>query len=106
MSARKTAYHKTALALCSYIRKDMDEATDLIIEAAAIDNPAYHLMAAAFLAEAGRLDEAAVHRKWLDQNASAQLPVLLRNLPRRMVRPEDQERFVNSLRKAGFGAMG
>lgn len=101
-SGRKTGYHKIGLSLCRYFKNDLQAAADLIIEAAAVDNAGYHIVAAAILAEAGRTAEAAENRRWLEQNASGPLPALLLELPARLVRPEDSSRFVNSLRKAGF----
>lgn len=101
-SGRKIGYHKIALSLCHYFKNDLETAADLMIEAEAIDNIGYHIMAAAILAEAGRTAEAAESRRWLEQNASGQFPALLLELPERLVRPEDSSRFIKSLRKAGF----
>lgn len=101
-SGRKIGYHKIALSLCQYFKNDIKSAADLIVEASAIDNANYHIIAATILAEAGRTGEADESRRWLQQNASGQLPTLLPELPRRLIRPEDRARFAESMRKAGF----
>ena len=105
-SARKIAYYKTALAVCSYIKNDLQTAAALIADAAAFETPAYHVIAAAILAQAGDLEGADDNRRWLEQNARDELPRLLQQLPLRMVRPEDSNRFRESLRKAGFDLTG
>ena len=103
-SARKNAYQQTILALCHYMKGDLTTASRLIIDADAADNPGYRIMAAAILAEDGRMAEAQEHVEWLSQNASAKLPALLLQVPRRLVRAEDRARFTASIRKAGLDA--
>lgn len=102
--ARVTPYFNTALALCHFYQNDLPTAAKLVAQAGADENPAYHLVAAAILAEAGENDAALVHRQWLEQNTPRQLPELLADLPQRLVQPPDQQRFRDALRKAGFAA--
>jgi TolB-like protein len=103
-SSRKIAYYKTILALCSFFKNDNAEAAQLIRDAEANNNPGYHIIAAAILAEAGHSEWAASHRTWLEQNVPDQLPALLSGLPSRLVQKQDRQRFINSLRKAGLVA--
>ncbi|WP_421695665.1 hypothetical protein [Aestuariivirga sp.] len=100
--ASRIAYLNTALALCHFFKGDLPAAAALVAEARADENPAYHVVAAAILAEAGESDAALVHRQWLEHNASRQLPELLVDLPQRLVQPLDRQRFMDALRKAGF----
>lgn len=101
-SARKVAYLTTALSLCRFFGGDATGAANLIMQADAEDNPAYHIISAALLAEAGRSDESARHRDWLQNNMPRQAEQLLVDLPQRLARPNDQRKFLDALRKAGF----
>ena len=100
--ARKIAYFNTALALCHFYGGDLPTAATLVSAAGADENPAYHVVAAAILAQAGDSDAALEHRQWLEQNTPRQLPELLVDLPQRLVQPLDRQRFIDALRKAGF----
>ncbi len=100
--ARKIAYFNTALALCHFYEGDLPTAATLVSAAGADENPAYHVVAAAILAQAGESDAALEHRQWLLQNTPRQLPELLVDLPQRLVQPLDRQRFIDALRKAGF----
>lgn len=101
-SARKLAYLTTALSLCHFFRGDVTGAASLVVQADAEENSAYHIIAAALLADAGRMDESARHRDWLQVNTPRQMAQLLVDLPQRLARPEDQRKFIDALRKAGF----
>jgi tetratricopeptide (TPR) repeat protein len=96
-----SGYYRTILAICAYIRADNDAAVKLI-KSVTTDNPAYHLIAAAILAEAGDMNEALTERDWLlahapEFAANARNWAALRN-----IKPSDRDRFLTSLRKAGF----
>jgi len=97
-----SGYYETILSICAYVRKDYKEAATLIRKAAVMDNPAYHLVAAAIFAEAGLADDAATQRQWLMTHA----PEFAKNVRSwaglRNVQPADRERFLASLRKAEF----
>lgn len=101
-SARKVAYLTTALSLCRFYQGDTAGAASLIMQVDAEENPAFHVVAAAILAEAGNTGEATRHRDWLQSNMPRQMDQLLVDLPQRLARPADQAKFVNALRKAGF----
>ncbi|TPE47689.1 hypothetical protein [Amaricoccus solimangrovi] len=96
-------YFETGIALCAYIDGRYAEAAARIRSAVFHDVPIYHLMAAAFFAEAGEMEDARRERDWL----AAKAPALLGDLEARVRplagRPEDYERFAASLRRAGIG---
>ncbi len=101
-SARKIAYLTTALAQCRFNSGELAGAAALIGDVDAPDNPAYHVIAAAILAAAGEAEAAASHRSWLEHNVPRQLPQLLLDMPQRLARPEDRQRFLDALAKAGL----
>lgn len=95
-------YYEVVLSICAYIERDYGTAKMWVKRAAVMDNPAYHLIAAAIFAEGDEPDEAAAERKWLmihapEFVANVRAWVGLRNVP-----PGDRERFLESLRKAGI----
>ena len=105
-SDRKIPYLDTVLALCHFFGDDLTTAASLILQADVEENPAYHVIAAAIMAESGDAAAARQHREWLEQNAPRQLTELLQALPGRLVRPTDRQRFLDALHKAGFGPAG
>ncbi|MFN4143862.1 hypothetical protein [Aestuariivirga sp.] len=100
--SRDVAYYEIILSLCRYIKNDFQSAADLVSHARADGNPAYHVIRSAILAEAGRTEEVAQSRKWLDRNVGNELPSLMTSMAERLVRVEDRKRFLSSLGKAGF----
>jgi TolB-like protein len=101
-SARKIAYYKIAVALCHYFRNDPEQAAIVIRDADAVENPVYHVIAAALMAEAGETDEAKQHVAWLEKEVPEQLSRFIPAIAQRLARPEDRQRFIGSLRKAGL----
>lgn len=93
------AYYESALALCSYFRGDFHEAQMWITKTPAAENPNYHLIAAAISAESGQVAEA--ERDWLLTNAPKLIANIRTELAIRIARPEDIDRLIGSLRKAG-----
>jgi len=85
---------------------DVKTAAKLIAEADAMDNPAYHTIAAAIFIENGEAEAAAKNRSWLLANVPQKVPLLASAIPERILREQDRERFRNSLRKAGLVAGG
>lgn len=100
------AYYEAALALCSYFRGNYADAEMWITKTPAPENPNYHLIAAAIYGESGQEAKAARERDWL----RAHVPKLLANLrPEiaiRVVRAEDVDHLMGSLRKAGIAPPG
>jgi TolB-like protein len=101
-SAQKSAYYKIATALCRYFSNDLREAAIFIRDADASENPAYHVIAAAIMAEAGETAEAEEHVAWLERMLKDRLPSFVPDIVQRLARPEDRQRFNESLRKAGL----
>ena len=66
-----------------------------------VENPAYHLIAAAVLAESGLAEDAAQEKDWLMAHARDLVDNIGTWTALRYARPEDRERFMGSLRKAG-----
>ena len=94
-------YYETALALCDYIRGDLEGAATWIRTAKMVQNPQYHLIAAIIFAEKG--DPAfAAEVDWLRRNAPHLVTDTRREVALRVGRPEDVDRFMTSLAKAGL----
>lgn len=98
----RMAYSEAALALCAYFGGRYEEAARLIKRSPAVNNPAYHAMAAAFLAEAGHRKDADRERIWLEENAPGLIKNLRQELSLRFLRKQDVDFFIGSLKKAGF----
>lgn len=95
-------YYEVVLSICAYVERDYEAAKMWVRRAAVMDNPAYHLVAAAIFAEGGQPDEVRAERRWLMAHApefvtNVRAWVGLRNVP-----SLDRERFLESLRKAGL----
>jgi TolB-like protein len=96
------AYYEAALALCSYFRGDFNEAEMWITKTPAPGNPNYHIIAAAIYGESGQTEKAAREREWLQAHVPKLLANLRPEIAIRVVRPEDVEHLMQSLRKAGI----
>jgi TolB-like protein len=97
-----SGYYETILSICAYIRQDYKAAAVLVRKAAVMDSPAYHLIAAGIFAEGGLAEEAAAERRWLMTRAP-DFVTNVRSWPGlKNVQPEDRDRFLASLRKAGL----
>jgi TolB-like protein len=95
-------YYETGLALCAYIAGDYASAAARIKATPVPSIPIYHLMAAAFLAEAGEAEAARRERDWLEAQAPELVRTLLAQVTPLVGRPEDLTRFAASLGKAGI----
>ncbi|MFO0994054.1 MAG: hypothetical protein U1E67_19225 [Hyphomicrobiales bacterium] len=96
------AYYEAALALCAYFRGDYQEASMWIKKTTARSNPNYHLIAAAIYGEGGYASDAEREHEWILTNIPGLVPNLRKEAAARFARPEDVEKFVVSLRKAGL----
>ena len=94
-------YYGNGLALCAYMRNDFDAARMWIRSARMADNPQYHLIAAIIFGEAGD-PQAAAEVDWIRAHAPHLYDHARREIALRVARPEDVERFLASLRKAGL----
>jgi len=96
------AYYESALALCSYFRGDYAEAAMWITKTPGRENPSYHLIAGAIFGETGQSEAAKQERDWLFANAPKLVANLRAEIALRIVRTEDIDRAIASLRKAGI----
>jgi TolB-like protein len=98
----RMAYSEAALALCAYFTGNYEEAAALIKRSPAVNNPTYHAMAAAFFAEGGHMEDAARERVWLETNAPALMKNARQEVSMRLLRKQDVDFFLGSLKKAGL----
>jgi TolB-like protein len=94
------------LALCAYFAGDNAQAVMWIRITTLPRNPIYHLVAAAVFAEAGYRKEAEREGAWLEQNAPALVKNMRQQIATRLVRPQDVEFAIGSLKKAGLDIKG
>jgi TolB-like protein len=95
-------YYDIDLAMCSYFFGDFSQAAMWISKSPVPANPVYHVLAAAIFSEVK--DKVAAERElaWLDENQPALLKNMRQDLSIRLMRPEDVEFVLDSLRKAGL----
>jgi len=98
----RMAYSEAALAMCAYFDGRYEEAATLIKRSPAVNNPTYHAMAAAFLAEAGHMEDADRERIWLEKNVPGLIKNLRPEVSMRLLRKQDVDFFIGSLKKAGL----
>lgn len=96
------AYYETALALCAYFAGDYAKAAAWTRKASFEDNAIFHAISAAVFAEAGMKEEAKREADWLDLNASAFVKNAYNEATLRLANPNDVQRILASLRKAGL----
>lgn len=95
-------YYRSGLAVCSYMGADYPAAERWARAADLPDNPVYHLILAAIYGQMGKASEARLERSWLQQNAPAYLDGVRKEVSTRILRPQDQQHFLDGLIKAGF----
>jgi tetratricopeptide (TPR) repeat protein len=95
-------YFEVALAICAYIRGDFTTATTWIQKTPMLENHNYHLIASAIYAEAGLTALRDKERDWLMARAPDIVANIRHEVAIRYLRKEDQERFLQSYRKAGL----
>lgn len=96
------AYYESALALCSYFRGDFRDAEMWITKTPASGNANYHIIAAAIYGESGQIEKAGREREWLEAHVPKLLANLRPEIAIRVVRAEDIDHLMQSLRKAGI----
>ncbi len=100
-SSGPPGYYESALALCAYQRGDLAEATMWIRNLPLGENPQYHLIAAVVYGEAGN-PGAATEIAWMRDHAPHLYTNTRAEIALRVRRPEDVDRFLASLEKAGL----
>ncbi|RUU26053.1 MAG: hypothetical protein EOS21_06165 [Mesorhizobium sp.] len=98
------AYYETALALCAYFRGDYPQAAMWIRKTTFPGNANFHTIAAAIFGEGGYEADARRERVWLEENAPGLIKNLRQEVARRIIRPEDVDFFLGSLKKAGLAS--
>ncbi|AYG58931.1 tetratricopeptide repeat protein [Rhizobium jaguaris] len=101
-NAGPPAYYEAALAICSYFRRDYEDAAMWIRKADTPANALYHVIAAAVFAEAGDETLANRERDWLVEHEPALVRNLRNEVALRFTRSEDIASFLASLKKAGL----
>ncbi|WP_204330230.1 hypothetical protein [Rhizobium phaseoli] len=100
-NAGSRGYYQGGMALCAFMRGDMQAAEQWSRKSDLDCNPLRHLVLLSILGAAGKLDEARVEQDWLHINAPALMTNIRQEMSLRLKRPEDQERFFDGLRAAG-----
>lgn len=95
-------YFEAALALCSYMDNDHATAEHWIRMAALEQNPVYHLILIAILGQRGKMAEVKEARRWLEVHTPSFLDDIRKAVSVRIQRIQDQEHFIDGLRKAGL----
>jgi TolB-like protein len=95
-------YYDIDLAMCSYFQGDFSQAAMWIRKSPVPSNPIYHVLAAAIFGEGKDRVAAARELAWLDQNQPDLLKNMRQDLSIRLMRPQDVEFVLGSLRKAGL----
>ncbi|WP_348270861.1 hypothetical protein [Rhizobium sp. Root1220] len=94
-------YYEVGMALCAFMRGDL-QAAELWSRMSDLEyNPMHRLVLLAIVGAAGKVDEGRKEQDWLQSNA----PVLMKNVRKevsmRLQRSEDQERFFAGLKASG-----
>ncbi len=96
------AYYETGLALCAYFAGDYSKAVAWIKKTPLTSNALYHVIAAAIFGEAGLEEEASREADWLKLYAGAFVRNAEREAALRLADPQDVDKILASLRKAGL----
>ncbi|WP_436040947.1 hypothetical protein [Rhizobium sp. LjRoot98] len=95
-------YFQSAMAVCSYMQQDYPGAENWARASNLRDNPIYHLILLAIYGQMGELARAQGEREWLARNAPEFLEDPRKEVATRILRAEDQQHFIDGLRKAGL----
>jgi hypothetical protein len=100
-SAGPKGYYEVGMALCAFMRGDIQVA-ELWSRMSDLEyNPMHHLVLLSILGAAGKLDESKKEQDWLRANAPALMDNIRTEVSMRLQRPEDQERFFAGLKASG-----
>jgi tetratricopeptide (TPR) repeat protein len=100
-NAGPRGYYAGGMAMCAFMRGDL-EAAEQWSRISDLDcNPMRHLGLLAILGAAGKMDEAKVEQDWLHAHAPALMTNIRQEISLRLQRPGDQERVFAGLRAAG-----
>ncbi|MDM9622413.1 hypothetical protein [Rhizobium sp. S96] len=100
-SAGPKGYYEVGMALCAFMRGDL-QAAELWSRMSDLEyNPMHRLVLLSILGAAGKRDEGKQQQDWLQANAPALMKNIRKEVSIRLQRKEDQERFFAGLRAAG-----
>ncbi|MGZ2486322.1 TolB-like protein [Rhizobium pisi] len=100
-NAGPSGYYEAGMAMCAFMRGDI-EAAEQWSRISDLDcNPMRHLALLSILGAAGKMDEAKLEQDWLQSHAPALMTNIRQEVSLRLQRPADQERFFAGLRAAG-----
>ena len=96
-------YYEVGMALCAYMRGDL-QAAELWSRMSDLEyNPMHRLVLLSILGAEGKTEEAAQLRDWLNAHAPDMMKNVREEVSRRLQRPEDLERMLTGLRAVGVG---
>jgi TolB-like protein/Tfp pilus assembly protein PilF len=95
-------YFQSAMAVCSYMQEDYPGAENWARASNLHDNPIHHLILLAIYGQMGKPAQAQGEHGWLALNAPEFLEDTRKEVVTRILRAEDQEHFIDGLRKAGL----
>lgn len=100
-NAGPSGYFEVGMALCAFMRNDLD-AAELWSRMSDLEyNPMHRMILAAILGAAGKSAEAKKEVDWLNTNAPAMMAGMDREVATRLARPADRDRIFAGLRAAG-----
>lgn len=101
-NAGPRGYYEVGMALCAYMRGDT-QAAELWSRMSDLNyNPMHRLVLLSILGTLGKKADAKEQLDWIEARAPAMIPNVRREVGRRLVRTEDQERFFSGLEAAGL----
>jgi TolB-like protein/Tfp pilus assembly protein PilF len=101
-SAGPQGYYEVGMALCAFMRGDL-QAAELWSRMCDLEyNPMHRLVLLSILGAEGKIAEATQEKNWLNTNAPEMMRNIRREVSLRLQRTEDQERFLGGLRALGI----
>lgn len=100
-SAGPKGYYEVGMALCAFMRGDL-QAAELWSRMCDLQyNPMHRLVLLSILGAEGKTAEAAQERDWLNTNAPNMMKNIRREVSMRLQRAQDQEKFLGGVRASG-----
>ncbi len=94
-------YYEVGMALCAFMRGDLQAAELWSRMSDLTYNPMHHMVLASILGASGKTIQARKELDWLTANAPNLMPNIRREVSARLARPEDRDRIFAGLRAAG-----